>query len=180
MTEAPFQQAFPFRHSFNKLCVAQISLWIGSLLGFAKSGYLSDWLEHDDKTVTLWHAGNAPLDMLEPVGSELGPRIARHFNNHKPAVVEGTLKADMPVTIFRFWSCDQHYLLAAIEGRTIPPRRHLMGTNGLAEIEGGNVRQRFRELLHAGMPHHVAVFPGQHIEILRRFARLVRVNWITL
>jgi L-fucose isomerase-like protein len=148
-----------------------ISLWVGSLLGFGTAGYLSDWLEHDGETVTLWHAGNAPLAMQEPLGSELGPCIARHFNNKCPAVVEGTLKTGMPVTIFRIWNCDNAYHLAVLEGETMVPRRHLMGTNGLARIDGGDVRGRFETLLHAGMPHHVAVFPGRHAATLKRFAR---------
>ncbi|MBN1557956.1 MAG: sugar isomerase [Lentisphaerae bacterium] len=148
-----------------------LSLWAGSMLGFGTAGYLSDWLEHDDETVTLWHAGNCPLALMEPVGSRHGPRIARHFNNKKPAVIEGALKAGLPVTVFRIWSCDNAYRLAVMEGETVPPRRELMGNNGLARIDGGNVRERFENLLHEGMPHHVAVFPGRHAATLRRFAR---------
>ena len=156
-----------------------LSLWAGGLLGLGTAGYLSDWLEHDDETVTLWHAGNAPLAMQEPLGRERGPHVARHFNNGKPCVVEGTLKAGMPVTVFRIWSCDDAYHLAVLEGETIPPRRHLKGANGLARIDGGCVRDRFEMLLHAGMPHHVAVFPGRQGAILKKFARGMRMEIAT-
>lgn len=155
-----------------------MSLWIGSLLGFAKAGYLSDWLEHDDQSVTLWHTGNAPTAMLDAIGSDTGPVITRHFNNNKPAVVDGTLKTDMPVTVFRLWSCDNQYFLAALEGQTIKPRRHLTGNNGLARINGGNLKERFDDLLHEGLPHHVAVFPGCHTRTLERFARLMGIHYV--
>jgi hypothetical protein len=154
-----------------------VSLWIGTLLGFG-AGYLSDWLEHDDETVTLWHAGNAPFSVLQPSGTEGGPRIARHFNNRKPAVVEGVLKPGMPLTVFRVWSCDDRYHMAALEGLAQPPRRALMGTNGLARLDGGNVGGRFRDLLYAGLPHHVAVFAGRRRDMLRRFARLLKIAWV--
>ncbi|MCF7855778.1 MAG: L-fucose/L-arabinose isomerase family protein [Candidatus Pacebacteria bacterium] len=156
-----------------------LSLWMGTLLGFGP-GYLSDWLEHDDECVTLWHAGNAPFALLQPAEREDGPRLARHFNDRKPAVVEGTLTPGMPVTIFRLWSCDDTYHVAALEGQTETPRRPLMGTNGLARIDGGNVKQRFRTMLHAGMPHHVAVFKGHCSAMLQRFARLMTIKWLEL
>jgi L-fucose isomerase-like protein len=156
-----------------------LSLWVGGLLGFHKAGYLSDWLGHDDETVTLWHAGNCPLALLEPIGSKRGPRIGRHFNSKIPAVVEGTLRAGQPVTVFRIWSCDNGYRLAALEAETVTPRRHLMGNNGLARIDGGNMRRRFEALLHEGMPHHVAVFPGRHAATLERFARQTGMWFVT-
>lgn len=37
-----------------------LSCWMGEALGLGR-GYLSDWLEHSAKTITLWHPGNAPL-----------------------------------------------------------------------------------------------------------------------
>ena len=147
-----------------------ISCLLGASLGCG-CGYLSDWLEHTDSTITLWHAGNAPLDMCEPLGSEHGPRLAKHFNIRKPMVVEAWLKANMDITVFRLWRCDGRYFMMAENARTVPPARDLYGTNGLARIEGGNVYRWFDDLCHAGMPHHVAVFQGRHRELLRRFAR---------
>jgi len=154
-----------------------VSLLVGGLLGLGQI-YLSDWLEHDHETVTLWHAGNAPLGLCEPVESEFGPRIARHFNNRKPAVIDANLRAGMPITVFRIWRCDNVYHLAAFEGETIEPKRLLMGTNGLARIDGHNVCELFDELLHAGMPHHVAVSEGHHVATLRRFARLMGIDFV--
>ncbi|MBN2452503.1 MAG: L-fucose/L-arabinose isomerase family protein [Lentisphaeria bacterium] len=151
-----------------------LSCLVAGLLGCGQS-YLSDWLEHDRDTVTLWHAGSAPLGLCEPVGSPGGPRISRHFNNRKPAVVEANLRGDMPVTVFRLWRCDGRYRLAAFEARTVPPRRHLMGTNGLARVEGTDVRRLFETLCYEGMPHHVVVVEGLHRDTLERFARLAGI-----
>ena len=38
---------------------------VGKLLGCG-SVYLSDWLEHDTTTLTLWHGGMAPVQLSEP------------------------------------------------------------------------------------------------------------------
>ncbi|MEW6356590.1 MAG: L-fucose/L-arabinose isomerase family protein [Planctomycetota bacterium] len=139
---------------------------------------LSDWLEHDHSTVTLWHGGNAPMQLCEPIGSEDGPRIARHFNNQKPAVLDANLTVDAPITIFRLWHCDGEYFLMACDARTIRPRRPLKGTNGLVEIEGRDVREWFEDLCHAGMPHHVGIVAGRHAETMRRFARQMQIRWM--
>ena len=154
-----------------------VSLLAGEALGFGQTA-LSDWLEHDRDTITLWHAGNAPFGLCEAPDHEFGPRIARHFNNHKAAVVDANLRVGLPITIHRFWRCDQRYHLTAFEAETIPPKRLLKGTNGLARVAAGDVRERFDELIHAGMPHHVAISAGHHAETLRRFARLLNIEFL--
>ncbi len=154
-----------------------LSCLIGEVLRFGP-GYLSDWLEHDHETITLWHPGNAPLTMCEPVGSKYGPRLAKHFNVPKPLVVNANLKAGQEITLFRLWRCDGRYRLMAQNARTIPPRRLLLGTNGLAEVAGRDVHEWFEELCHAGMPHHLAVFPGHNEKLLRRFARQMGIDWV--
>lgn len=148
-----------------------VSCLIAGLLGCDVST-LSDWLEHDEHTITLWHAGNAPLQLCD------GPAIARHFNNQKPAVVDATLRPEMPITIFRLWHCDNTYRLMACDARTIPPRREIKGTNGLAEVTDRDVVEWFDVLCHAGMPHHVAIVQGHHADALRRFARQMKINWV--
>jgi L-fucose isomerase-like protein len=87
--------------------------------------------------------------------------------------VDADLRAGMPVTLFRVWRCDGAYRLAAFEGTTLPPRRLLQGTNGLVSVPGADARERFDELCHEGMPHHVVVVCGHHAGTLRRWARLV-------
>jgi L-fucose isomerase-like protein len=140
--------------------------------------YITDWLEHDEQTITFWHAGTVPMSMCPPVGSEGGPVLTRHFNVTNPMVVDGTLRADQPITVARLWRCDDRYHMTAFEGRTIPLRRNLTGNVALAQIDGGDVPGWFDTLCHAGFPHHPVVFYGQHRELLRRMARLMSVDWL--
>jgi L-arabinose isomerase len=153
-----------------------LSAWMVESLGLGRC-YLSDWLEHDAETITLWHGGAAPLSLCEAVGTPGGPRIARHFNIKKPAVIEATLRAQMPITVFRFWRLEGKYYVTAREGETVKPRRHLMATNGLARMKE-DPREWFEELCHAGMPHHVAVIQGHHARLFRRVARLMDIQFI--
>ncbi|HEX8520943.1 MAG TPA: hypothetical protein VF669_01720 [Tepidisphaeraceae bacterium] len=143
-------------------------------------GFITDWLEHDEKTITFWHPGVAPLSLCYPAGSKKGPSLGRHFNIAKAAVVDGPLKADLPVTIARLWRCDGHYHVTALEGNTISPRRELTGNAGLVNVDGVNVNEWFEEALHAGLPHHVIVFGGHHADSFRRLARMMKLNWFSV
>ncbi len=148
-----------------------IGAWIVESLGLGRC-YLSDWLEHDKQNITLWHGGAAPMSLCEPVGKPGGPRIARHFNIKKPACIEATLRAGMPITVYRFWRCDGKYIFSAREGETLKPKRHLMMTNCLARMNC-DPRDWFEDLCHAGMPHHVGVVEGHHSKFLQRVARVL-------
>jgi L-arabinose isomerase len=150
--------------------------WIGESLGLGRC-YLSDWLEHDDQTITLWHGGAAPMSLCPPVGQPGGPCIAKHFNIKKPAVLESTLLEKMPVTVFRFWRLDGKYYATAREGQTIKPRRHLMMTNSLVQMNI-NPAEWFEELCHQGMPHHVSVVRGHHAALLKRMARVMNIQFV--
>ena len=103
--------------------------------------------------------------------------MARHFNIKKPAVIEATIRAGMPVTVFRFWRLDGKYFLTAREGETLKPRRHLMATNALARMNAVP-HEWFEDICHAGMPHHVAVVRGHHKALLRRMARVMGITFI--
>ena len=148
---------------------------IGSLLGLG-TGYLSDWLAHDEETVTLWHGGCAPLSLCAPASLPEGPRVGRHFNSNKPAVVNAVIPAGKPLTLCRVWRCDGVYQMLVEEGITVPPVQVLEGTTGRIRFEDMDVREWFRELCHAGMPHHVVAFPGNAEEKLCAFARLAQLE----
>jgi L-fucose isomerase-like protein len=147
-----------------------LTMLIGKLLGIGV-GFITDWLEHDERTIHFWHPGMAPLSMCE------NPTLANHFNIQKPLVVDAPLKSDRPVTIARLWHCDGEYRICAFEGRTIAPRRKLAGNPALVEVNA-NAREIFDELIHAGLPHHLIMFDGEHRESLRRLARMLRVEWV--
>jgi L-fucose isomerase-like protein len=152
----------------------------GAILGFLGRhlgigvGYISDWLEHDERSITLWHPGHAPRSVCVPETIRLG----RHFNNNKPLVVNARLSPDQPITLARLWRCDGGYHMTAFAARTAAPRRTLLGAHGLVTVDGRSVPERFDQLCHAGMPHHVTVFRGSHVDLLRRLSRLMRVTWI--
>jgi L-fucose isomerase-like protein len=150
--------------------------WVAENLGLGRC-YLSDWLEHDHETITLWHGGAAPISMCEPIGTPGGPRIARHFNIKKPAVIEATIRAEMPVTVYRLWRLEGKYYVTAREGETRRPKRHLMATNALASVKT-DPHAWFEELCHSGMPHHVAVVQGCHQELFKRLARTMGMTFV--
>jgi len=142
---------------------------LGERLGFGP-GYLTDWLEHEGSRMTLWHPGNAPFQLCEPVGEPHGPRLARHFNIRKPMVVAARLKAPQAITLFRLWRCDDRYHLAAFNANTVPPDRELQGSHGVADVPDTDLHALFKRLCREGMPHHLAVSPGHHATKLRDFA----------
>jgi L-fucose isomerase-like protein len=148
---------------------------IGESLGMGQ-GFLSDWLEHDDETVTLWHPGNAPFSLAPAIGEKGGPRLAGHFNISKPTVVESVLPADMELTLFRLWRVGEEYRACCVEGITRPVDEPLSGTHGLFVPDGGHVYDRFESWLHTGFPHHIAVFPGRHGRRLQRLLRLFDIS----
>ncbi|MFP4152333.1 MAG: sugar isomerase [Alkalispirochaeta sp.] len=140
--------------------------------------YLSDWLEHDRDSITIWHTGAAPLQLSEPIGSPGGPRLGVQFNNKRPTVLESTIRADRPVTVFRLWRYDGEYHMTALEGRTEKPKRELMATNGRFVTDAVDVRDWFEEMVQVGMPHHLCVIPGHHGDTLRRVARMSGMEWV--
>lgn len=135
--------------------------------------YLTDWLEHDLDSITIWHTGAAPFQLCEPVGSEGGPRLGVQFNNRQPTVVEATIRSGMKTTVFRFWRFHDRYLFTTLEGVTAVPDQHRMATNGRFETNAVDVRVWFEELLQLGMPHHLCVVEGHHSDTVQRVARLI-------
>ncbi len=148
-----------------------------SLLIGAGPGFLTDWLEHDRESIFFWHPGMAPMDMCDGPGCDAAPALAPHFNIVKPLVVDGRIRTNEPVTMFRLWRCDNRYHLTALAGRTMEPRRKLTGNTALVHIREVDVPSWFDRLLHAGLPHHVLVSFGTHRETLRRLARLLGISW---
>lgn len=154
-----------------------ISMLMNSVLGLGPS-FLTDWLEHDERSIFFWHPGMAPMTMCDAVGSEYGPELDLHFNIAKPYVVNGRIRTDEAVTVMRLWRCDNQYHLTAFEGQTVAPRRKVTGNSVLVEIAGESVSSRFDRLLHAGLPHHVLLSFGHHAETFHRMARLLEIEWV--
>jgi L-fucose isomerase-like protein len=147
-----------------------IGCLIAQSLGCETAAYNSDWLEHDDDHIQLWHSGATAFGMCEPIGTSGGPTLATHFNSGKPLVVDAELLRDMPVTLFRLWRMHDQYLMAICEGRVVEPTRRIEGCAGRIQVPGGGVRKFFIDACTSGMPHHVTVMQGHYADQLEQFA----------
>ncbi len=131
--------------------------------------YLSDWLQHDQETITIWHTGAAPFQLCRPDSLELSVQ----FNNKRPTVVQSVIREDMDATLFRIWRFDGEYHMSVLEGTTVAPDRELMATNGVFHTDRVDVRDWFEAQVQRGMPHHVCIVEGHHGELLSRIGRLM-------
>ncbi|MDR1384521.1 MAG: L-fucose/L-arabinose isomerase family protein [Planctomycetaceae bacterium] len=147
-----------------------IGCLIAQSLGNPVPAYNSDWLEHDDNSILLWHAGATPFEICELIGTPDGPTLDVHFNTQKPLVVDALLRIGMPVTLFRIWRFENQYRLAICEGTVRRPNRIVEGCAGLIEVHSGGVKRFFQQILLNGMPHHVTVVQGRRGDTLQTFA----------
>ncbi|MEX2442956.1 MAG: sugar isomerase [Alkalispirochaeta sp.] len=131
--------------------------------------YLSDWLQHDHETITIWHTGAAPFQLSRPDSLELSVQ----FNNKRPTVVQSVIREEMEATLFRIWRFDGEYHMSVLEGSTIAPERDLMATNGVFHTDRVDIRDWFEAQVQRGMPHHVCIVEGHHGELLSRIGRLM-------
>ena len=147
---------------------------LAKALGCETAAFNSDWLEHDDDSILLWHGGATPWGMCQPIGGPGGPTLNVHYNTGKPLVVDAELLYNMDVTLFRFWRMGDRYSLAIAEGRVEKPPRAITGCAGTVRIPGGGVERFFLDVCNLGMPHHVVVMKGSYGTQLRQFAERFR------
>ncbi len=150
---------------------------ISETLGMGPA-FITDWLAHDEHSITAWHPGMAPLQLCEDKGRAGAPRLSRHFNNGKPLCVDAQLRPDMDVTLFRLWSCDGRYHLTACDARTEALAQPLAGNSVLVKLSDRSVPRWFDDLCHAGMAHHLSIAEGHHADKLRRLARLMGITLV--
>lgn len=152
-----------------------MTMLVMKLLGCG-APYISDWLEHDARSFVCWHGGMCPTCLCVEAGAG-APRLAPHFNNKVPTVVDATLKPGMAVTIARLWVCDGSYKLMVCDGATEAPDRPLSGNNGRVALDlrdrgGRDLFACFDDwVVGSGMPHHVVIAEGHHKANLLKFAR---------
>ena len=154
-----------------------IGALIGEMFGMGRC-YLSDWLEHDEESITLWHVGAAPPSLCPPTGEPGAPKMAKHFNIRKPAVLEAEIRQGIPLTLFRLWRCDGEFRLTSCDAESVKPHRRLMATNGRAKLLNRKPNEWFEAMCRAGMPHHLNIFPGNHSAALERFAAVAGIKWL--
>ncbi len=147
-----------------------IGCLIAQSLGCETAAFNSDWIEHDDDFIQLWHAGATPFEICEPINSPNGPTLSTHFNSGKPLVVDAELLSGAPVTLFRVWRMNDQYLMAITEGWVVEPMRKIEGCAGRVHVPGGGVKKFFVDACTSGMPHHVTIMKGHFADQLERFA----------
>ena len=148
-----------------------IGCQLAQSFGCEMAAFNSDWLEHDDDSILLWHAGATPFGMCESIGSPDGPKLSVHFNTGKPLIVDTLIRVNMPVTLFRLWRMKDRYQLAICEGRIAKPPRKVDGCAGTVQVSGGGVEKFFKDACRKGMPHHVTVMKGHYAEQLNLWAQ---------
>ena len=57
-----------------------------------------------------------------------------------------------------------------MEGTTIAPKRHLLGNNGLVQVDDVDLDRGFDRWIQSGFPHHVCVVEGRRKDTFLRFA----------
>ena len=107
---------------------------------------------------------------LGPAGATLQQRVPPGVERH--AGHGSTDHAFPPLAMRRRLPDDR------VAAHTAPPRRELLGANGLAVVADRSVPDCFETLCHEGMPHHMTVFSGGAVDLLRRLARQVQVHWV--
>jgi len=147
---------------------------LAKALGCETAAFNSDWIEHDDDSILLWHGGATPWGMCQPIGTPEGPTLNVHFNTDKPLTVDAELLHGMDVTFFRFWRMVDYYFLAIGEGKVEKPPRTIVGCAGNIRVPGGGVNKFFLDVCNLGMPHHVVVMKGLYGAQLRQFAERFR------
>jgi len=148
--------------------------FLAKALGCEMAAFNSDWLEHDDDSILLWHGGATPFGMCQPIGSLGGPTLNLHFNSGKPLTLDAELLHGMDVTFFRLWRMGDRYSLAIGEGTVEKPPRTIEGCAGTVRIASGGACKFFLDVCNLGMPHHVVVMKGRYGKQLRQFAERFR------
>ena len=68
---------------------------------------------------------------------------------------------------------------SSFTGRTIEPKRHLLGNNGLVQIPSGvNLTEKFQKWIQNGFPHHVCVVAGHQGKAFESLANHCKVKVI--
>ena len=141
--------------------------------------YLSDWLAHSANTVVLWHGGVIdPQLCVSDSKSPYRAHIAPHFNSNTPAVIEGDIKEQMKVTIWRMWQSNGHYYSTALEGETDTPTQHFRGTTALVLCNAESSHAWLQDKMRAGMPHHVIMLCGHVRTRLERLSYYMNWRWV--
>ena len=79
--------------------------------------------------------------------------------------------------ILCFWVFNGRYQVIILEGKTLKPKRHILGNNGLVTFPDAlDLVNKFDDWIQKGFPHHVCVVAGHHGRALKSLANQCQVN----
>jgi L-fucose isomerase-like protein len=114
----------------------------------------------------LWHCGNAPAAFA----GKAGARLTTHFNRDGAGVVRDMRLSEGPASAFRLLGGGRRAVVisGSLEGASEPDVDGVRGW--LTELRWDGEPRRAAEVmaqvLDAGLPHHLALAPGEHTEAL--------------
>lgn len=127
--------------------------------------FLADIVDMDaaDGTGVVWHCGQAPRSMAANT-----PHATVHTNRKQALLLEFALKPG-PVTLFRISQARGSPKAVIARGEMLDRPMAFTGTSGVVRFENG-LEASLRDLIGAGVEHHVALAYGDHAEALEAVA----------
>jgi L-fucose isomerase-like protein len=127
--------------------------------------FLADIVDMDaaDGTGVVWHCGQAPRSMAATT-----PHATIHTNRKQALLLEFALKPG-PVTLFRISQAHGSPKAVIARGEMLDRPMAFTGTSGVIRFESG-LEASLRDLIGAGLEHHMALAYGDHAEALEAVA----------
>lgn len=127
--------------------------------------FLADIVDMDaaDGTGVVWHCGQAPSSMAAST-----PYATVHTNRKQALLLEFALKPG-PVTLFRISQAHGSPKAVIARGTMLERPMAYTGTSGVVQFENG-LEASLRDLIGAGLEHHLALAYGDHAQALEAVA----------
>lgn len=127
--------------------------------------FLADLVDMDlaDDTGVVWHCGQAPVSMTQDI-----PMATVHTNRKQALLYEFTLKPGR-VTFFRLSQALGQPKIILAGGEMLTRDMAFTGTSGVVRFDHG-AKDVLRDVMNAGLEHHMAIAYGDHRKALRGIA----------
>ena len=129
--------------------------------------FMTDLVDVDlkDDTAVVWHCGQAPLSMANPVQL---PETTVHSNRKLPLLFQFALKPG-PVTFMRISRAYGQLQMILAYGEMLDRPAPFTGTCGTVRYEGG-AESLLEQIFNSGIEHHMALAYGDHRDMLKSIA----------
>ena len=137
--------------------------------------FLVDLVDMDDadNSGVVWHCGQAPVSMAAE-----HPSATIHTNRKMPLLYEFALKPGR-VTLTRISQARGRHQLVISSGEMLPRDKAFTGTSGTIRFDRPTADVT-RDLMGAGLEHHMAIAYGDHSDTLREVAGALNLNILEL